>query len=237
MKPSEYVANALRTESKDFEKITNNFVKSPDSTKLLRLLHASMGMNTEASEITDALKKHIFYGKPLDTVNIAEELGDLLWYIAIASDALGTSIEAIMETNIAKLKARYGDKFTEEAATTRDLKTEREILEKVNSADTLWKQACVLRDNGLLPDANKSLAIFREDVGLKKGDVIECHKCDKPIFIMSKDVSQQELMSSDNFTWYDGTSVEKYAHKVCPHCNNVFYSISTSMRKTICNQW
>jgi hypothetical protein len=35
-----------------------------------------------------------------------------------------------MEKNIAKLKARYGDKFSEESAEHRDLKTEREILEK-----------------------------------------------------------------------------------------------------------
>ena len=35
-----------------------------------------------------------------------------------------------MDTNIAKLKARYGDKFTEQAASERDLDTEREILEQ-----------------------------------------------------------------------------------------------------------
>ena len=35
----------------------------------------------------------------------------------------------VMERNITKLKARYGEKFTEEKANTRDLNTERQILE------------------------------------------------------------------------------------------------------------
>ena len=41
----------------------------------------------------------------------------------------GTSIEKARETNIAKLRARYGDKFTEFDALNRDLDVERKILE------------------------------------------------------------------------------------------------------------
>jgi hypothetical protein len=36
-----------------------------------------------------------------------------------------------MENNIAKLKARYGEKFSEDRAVNRDLKTERKILENI----------------------------------------------------------------------------------------------------------
>jgi len=126
MNPKEYVQNALKTESVNFEAISQR-LSSPEN---IRLLHAVIGLETEVGELQDALKKSIFYGKPLDKVNMAEEMGDLFWYIAILSDALGVSFEEVMNKNIAKLKARYGDKFSETAALERNLTVEREILEK-----------------------------------------------------------------------------------------------------------
>lgn len=126
MNTKEYVKNALKTESVNFAAIAQR-LGAPEN---IRLLHAAIGLATEAGEIQDQLKKAIFYGKPLDKVNLEEELGDLFWYIAIMSDALGVPFENIMEKNIAKLKARYGDKFTETAALERNLEAEREILEK-----------------------------------------------------------------------------------------------------------
>jgi NTP pyrophosphatase (non-canonical NTP hydrolase) len=95
-----------------------------------RLLHAGIGLTTEAGEFIDALKKHIFYGKELDRVNLSEEIGDIFWYLAIAADELGINFESVMNRNIEKLKARYGEKFTEESAEDRDLDQERDILEK-----------------------------------------------------------------------------------------------------------
>jgi len=94
-----------------------------------RLLHAGMGIATEAGEFLDALKKSIFYGSELDRVNLQEELGDLLWYIAIAMDELGTDFETEMRRNVEKLKARYPEAFDRERAEKRDLDRERSILE------------------------------------------------------------------------------------------------------------
>lgn len=126
MELKEYVGNAVRTESRDFDAIGERM----SEVRNQRLLHAGIGMATEAGEFLDALKKHVFYGKELDTVNLGEELGDLFWYCAIVADELDLDLSKVLDTNIAKLKARYGDKFTEEAADKRDLKTEREILEQ-----------------------------------------------------------------------------------------------------------
>lgn len=125
MDSKEYVQNAVVTESKDFAAIGERMAQVRNQ----RLLHAGIGLATESGEFLDALKKHIFYGKNLDTVNLGEEMGDIFWYCAIVADELGLDFSQVMETNIAKLKARYGDKFTEQAAQHRDLKTEREILE------------------------------------------------------------------------------------------------------------
>lgn len=65
----------------------------------------------------------------LTRVNLAEELGDLFWYMAIVGDELGIKFEDVMDRNITKLKARYGEKFSEEKAEHRDLDSERKILE------------------------------------------------------------------------------------------------------------
>ena len=126
MNPTEYVNNAIKTESSDFTAMNERL----NDDGLKRLLHAGIGLSTESGEFLDALKKHIFYGKELDRVNLVEEVGDLFWYIAIVADELGFKIEDVMENNISKLKARYGDKFSEDKAENRDLNTERKILDK-----------------------------------------------------------------------------------------------------------
>lgn len=126
MKSNDYIKDAIVTESRDFGAMNTRL----NDDGLKRLLHAGIGLSTESGEFLDALKKHIFYGKPLDRVNLKEEMGDLFWYLAIACDELGVDFEPLMETNIAKLKARYGEKFSEAAAEKRDLKAEREILEQ-----------------------------------------------------------------------------------------------------------
>jgi len=126
MNSKDYISNAIKTESTDFQAMNQRLQN--DGCK--RLLHAGFGLSTEAGEFLDALKKHIFYGKELDRVNLREELGDLFWYMAIACDELDVPFEALMQRNIEKLKARYGEKFSEEKAEKRDLETEREILER-----------------------------------------------------------------------------------------------------------
>jgi NTP pyrophosphatase (non-canonical NTP hydrolase) len=121
-----YKELVLKTESKDFEAISSRL----KDKRTLRLLHGSCGIATEAGELLDALKKHIFYGKEIDTVNVVEEVGDLMWYCAIILDELDVEFEDVMEKNINKLKARYGEKFSETSANTRNLEKERKILEK-----------------------------------------------------------------------------------------------------------
>lgn len=126
MNPKDFIASCLVTEARDFQPVKDRI----STTENVRLLHAAIGLCTESGEIQDQLKKAIFYGKSLDKVNLVEELGDLMWYIGIACDALGVTLEEVMQKNHEKLKARYGTKFTEAAALNRDLDKEREILEK-----------------------------------------------------------------------------------------------------------
>ena len=125
MDATQYKENALILEARDF----GPAAKRLQDENVTRLLHASTGLCTEAGELQDVLKRHIFYGTPIDKVNLMEEAGDMMWYLAVLCDALDISIEDAMDKNIAKLRKRYGHKFTEAAAVNRDVKSERKILE------------------------------------------------------------------------------------------------------------
>lgn len=123
MTPSEYIQLALRTES------GGAYYQSPEVNGVSpRIEHGAIGLVTESAEIIDAIKKAKFYGKQLDRVNVVEELGDCMWYLAVLCDELGVSFEDLWEKNIAKLKVRYPAGFTKQDSEVRDYEAEREVL-------------------------------------------------------------------------------------------------------------
>lgn len=94
----------------------------------IRLLHAAMGCFTESSELMEAVEKQYRDGE-LDLTNFGEEIGDIEWYQAIGFDATGVTEASCREKNIAKLRARYPEKFDADQAVNRDLDAERNVLE------------------------------------------------------------------------------------------------------------
>lgn len=164
------------------------------------LVHMNLGIITEVGEALDVIKKFLAYKKPMDLVNLGEEIADLCWYLSNRGDMFFVvdfeTIEAscsfkeseeefkktglqissleqaiyalitlipesedfrttkefveypnlvilksvaeyfeldfyqLLTNNIAKLEARYPEKFTEESALNRDLGRERIILER-----------------------------------------------------------------------------------------------------------
>jgi len=114
----------------------NEFVEyltAPLNNKHQDYMHAVLGIVTEAGELADAMKKNLAYRKELDTVNIKEELGDLMFYIQMACNHFGFKLEDVIETNIRKLQRRYPEGFDTFRALNRDLIAEREELEDVQS--------------------------------------------------------------------------------------------------------
>lgn len=63
---NEYQQLALRTANRSLNPIDE-------------LTNGLMGLNGEAGEAIDILKKHLFQGHPLDRIHIAKELGDIAW--------------------------------------------------------------------------------------------------------------------------------------------------------------
>ena len=128
MTPQEYQNAAIRTEcSQDAA-----FVRIIENRESVPLLHSVIGMLTELGEMADCLKKWLWYGQEFDRVNFAEELGDALWYQAVACQNMRIEMETVMEKNIAKLRARFPEKFTNHLAEekNREREIERQILEK-----------------------------------------------------------------------------------------------------------
>ena len=83
-----------------------------------------------AGNYNDLLKKHLFYGKELNLDKMKESLQQLCVAISGLCVVSGTTIEEGRQTNIDKLRARYGEKFTAAAALNRNLEVERKILEE-----------------------------------------------------------------------------------------------------------
>ena len=112
------------------EEITNSDFKYNPNIKdeELRLLHSVLGIVTEAQEMVEQIIG-IWQDKEIDKINLFEENGDIFWYQAVMADVCGKSFEELMEKNISKLRARYGEKFSSEKAINRDLDLERKILE------------------------------------------------------------------------------------------------------------
>lgn len=83
------------------------------------LLHASIGIAGEAGELLDSIKKYWVYGKPLDSENLIEELGDIEFYMQAMRTLLSVSREEVLEANITKLRKRYPDGYTDANAIER----------------------------------------------------------------------------------------------------------------------
>lgn len=118
---------------KEYEKESSRtfaYRKEPLDERTTDLLHCVIGINTESGELMDAFKKHIFYGKPLDLVNVGEELADIMWYVSNMCRLSGLDFEKLLENNINKLRVRFPDKFSQDNALNRDLEAERKELEK-----------------------------------------------------------------------------------------------------------
>ena len=81
-----------------------------EGANIERLLTAGVGINAEGGEFLEIIKKMVFQGKPWNDDNrehLIIELGDVMWYVAQATQSLGISMEEVLDRNITKLSKRY----------------------------------------------------------------------------------------------------------------------------------
>jgi len=92
----DYRVNASRTMSQELEKMYN--LKNKELILKMESLHCVIGMTTEVDEMEEGM----FTG---DVVNMKEEMGDLMWYVANYDNAQKNEME-----NLPEIKA-IGEKF------------------------------------------------------------------------------------------------------------------------------
>ena len=86
----------------------------PDQGYFGGVIYATLGLAGEAGEISNKVKKLIRdkLMKSSDSVGVADaamladELGDVLWYVAVLADELGYNLSEIAEGNATKLRSR-----------------------------------------------------------------------------------------------------------------------------------
>lgn len=95
----------------DFDIYQNLAMRTSNKKATVRdlITQACIGMCGEVGEFCNLWEKHYSQGHPFyeveDQLNL--ELGDILWYLTLACEALGVSLGDVAKNNIEKLEIRY----------------------------------------------------------------------------------------------------------------------------------
>jgi len=89
----------------EYQKLARSTAVYPIQDKIV---YPALGLCGEAGEVADKIKKTIRGDSTLEqaTGSIADELGDVLWYLAILADDLEVDLEDIAQGNVDKLQLR-----------------------------------------------------------------------------------------------------------------------------------
>lgn len=180
MTPAEYQERALRTMANQAS-ICNRNNAAHDSVKMTQLNNAARGMAGDVGEVNTCVQRCLEYGKPLDLVNLKEELGDVLWRIVQACDAVGFTLEEVMQANIAKLSKRYPEKYTDELAAeeNRNRDAERQAVSGGISESLKWMPSIFNDVHKLTPKAVEQFVRLALTVGWKIDASDQCVVSDR----------------------------------------------------------
>lgn len=91
----------------EYQEQAKSFAVFPDGVEQY---YTALGLCGEAGEVAEKVKKIIRdkHGQTTwkDAAEIAKELGDVLWYLAMAADAYDYRLDEIAYLNLAKLQSR-----------------------------------------------------------------------------------------------------------------------------------
>lgn len=120
----QYQKDAMRTnDNKSHERMLDNSIDLMQKYVIntFQLANACLGLSGEVGEFNDEVKKIIFHNKEFDKETLLLELGDILWYIALACETLHISMDMLMASNIGKLRSRYPVGFDTDRSNNREV--------------------------------------------------------------------------------------------------------------------
>lgn len=110
----------LNLEIQDFDK---EFSQLSNEALVLKSLSLTLSQ-------LDILKKKLYYNKNIELEDFSNKTKEIFELMCVFCHHNQIDVMDILDKNISKLKARYGNKFNSDKAINRDLSKERQILEQ-----------------------------------------------------------------------------------------------------------
>lgn len=96
----------------EYQKFTESTAIYPSKGTMGGLVYAVLGLNGEAGEVAEKIKKAIRDDagviSPHRRGELIRELGDVMWYAARIASELGYDLSTVLEANVQKLNSRKG---------------------------------------------------------------------------------------------------------------------------------
>ncbi len=94
----------------EYQKRSLTTVMRNQHDKLMGKTILALGVAGEAGEVADKWKKVLAYQNgemtKEDVAELAKEMGDVLWYLAVLAEELGLKLDDVATMNLAKLASR-----------------------------------------------------------------------------------------------------------------------------------
>jgi NTP pyrophosphatase (non-canonical NTP hydrolase) len=93
----------------EYQKAIESFAVYPREAELTAISYLTLGLNGEAGEVAEQVKKAIRNdGNITDErrAKILDEIGDVLWYVSRIAAEFDVSMSEVAEQNVIKLKRR-----------------------------------------------------------------------------------------------------------------------------------
>lgn len=122
----------------DYQKRTYIAIQ-PHSDVKDEILNWSIGLSEECGEVMNHIKHFCWGGEQINNVEIAKELGDVLWYLSALCTVLNLDLDTVATLNMRKLEHRFGGEFTKEKSQARheqelkfkDTEEYKQLIEKL----------------------------------------------------------------------------------------------------------
>ena len=171
-----------------------------------------------SSEFLDMAKKYMFYGRELNTTDTIDVLRRIVHGVITCIMCMNihrtvhVTIEDVWETNIEKLRKRYGDKFTEGAANHRDLEAERAVLEAGGEPDIYKRYEMIVAEEMDEAIAKRGIEYLKA-----KSPVLLVHTDDTGEFVWAIVVKGSSNYGSDFDTgfWLEAFPTKRDAEEFC----------------------
>lgn len=97
----------------EYQQAIEKFAVYPREQELTAISYLTLGLNGEAGEVAEQVKKAIRNDGQITEerrAKILDEIGDVLWYVSRIATEFGASLSEVAEQNVAKLNERRKSK-------------------------------------------------------------------------------------------------------------------------------